>query len=58
MNDLADDRKFCTAGGIVRLPAWRPSGDHRAAADAQAAVYVTEQTALLLALTLIQGTCP
>jgi len=58
MNGLAEDREFCTAGRIVRLPAWRPRGDCRAVADAQAAMYVAEQTALRLALTLIEDTGP
>ena len=53
MNGLADDGEFCTAGRIVRLPAWRPRGDCRAVGDAQAAVYVAEQTALRFALIVI-----
>ena len=57
MNRLADVGEFCTAGHIVRLPAWRPRGDCRAVGDAQAAVYVAEQTALRFALIVIQDTC-
>ena len=57
MNGLADDRESSTAGRIVRLPAWRPRGDCRAVGDAQAAVYVAEQTALRFALIVIWITC-